>query len=258
MAKKTEGIPPPTLKIIAWSVIGVCALVAVLLVYNRIERFLLRDPRFALAGEYSSDGAKSLEIEGATHVSARAVEAVFREDMGQSVYSIPLSERRASLRAVDWVKDASIARMWPNHLQVRLQERVPVAFVTLNSGKFALIDEDGVILPPAAGRFGLPVLSGVGSKDPITVRKERVKRMMRLLHDLGDQGRNLSEIDVSDPDDVKIMEPRDGRILKLLLGDRDFAVRYRNFTSHYSDIVERLPGAVTLDLRLEDRITVVE
>jgi hypothetical protein len=35
-------------------------------------------------------------------------------------------------------------------------------------------------------------------------------------------------------------------------------VRYRNFTSHYSDIVERLPGAVTLDLRLEDRITVVE
>jgi cell division protein FtsQ len=259
VARKTEGgVPAPTLKIIAWSVIGVCALVAALLVYNRIERFLLRDSRFALTGGYPSEGAKSLEIEGATHASARAVEAVFSEDMGRSVYSIPLGERRASLREVDWVKDASIARMWPNRLQVHVEERVPVAFVTLSSRKSALIDEDGVILPPAAGRFGLPVLSGVSSKDRIEVRKDRVRRMTYLLHELGDQGRNLSEIDVSDPDDVKIMEPRDGRILKLLLGDRDFALRYRNFTSHYSDIVERLPGAVTLDLRLEDRITVVE
>jgi hypothetical protein len=42
------------------------------------------------------------------------------------------------------------------------------------------------------------------------------------------------------------------------MGDHDFATRYANFVRNYSEIQRRLPGARTLDLRLEDRITVVE
>jgi len=256
-------VSPTVLRIVAWTVLLSCALVAVFLVYTRIERFLIRDERFALSGPDGSQNAQTLDIQGASHVSTRAVEAVFSEDLGRSVYLIPLTERQANLRAVDWVKDASVARMWPNRLQVRIEERVPVAFVTLGnsrtaSSRFGLIDEDGMILPPTPDRFGLPVLAGVKPSDSIATRRERVHRMLRLLHELGDPGRNLSEIDVSDADDVTIQEPRDGHVLKLLLGDRNYALRYRNYMTHYAEIVERLPGAVTLDLRLEDRITVVE
>jgi cell division protein FtsQ len=249
--------------VVAWTVLVASVLVAVFLVYNRIESFLIRDERFSLSGADGSQSAQTLDIQGASHVSTRAVEAVFAEDLGRSVYLIPLTERQANLRSVDWVKDASVARMWPNRLQVRIEERVPVAFVTLASSRtassrFGLIDEDGVILPPTPDRFGLPVLAGVKPSDSSALRRERVHRMMRLLRELGDPGRNLSMIDVSDPDDVTIQEPRDGHVVKLLLGDRHYALRYRNFVTHYAEIVERLPGAVTLDLRLEDRITVVE
>ena len=253
----------PVVRVVAWSVLVASVLVAVFLVYYRIERFLIRDERFTLNGADGSGAAQTLEIQGASHVSTRAVEAVFSEDLGRSVYLIPLTERQLSLRSVDWVKEASVARMWPNRLQVRIEERVPVAFVTLGSSrskssKFGLIDEDGFILPPTPDRFGLPVLSGVRASDSPAQRSKSVHRMMRLLRELGDKSRNLSEIDVSDADDITIMEPRDGRVLKLLLGDRDFALRYQNFVGHYAEIVEHLPGAVTLDLRLEDRITVVE
>jgi len=264
MSGKVEIQPAvPILRVVAWSVLIASALVAIFLVYNRVERFLIRDERFTLNGPDSAGAAQTLEIQGASHVSTRAVEGVFSEDLGRSVYLIPLTERQASLRTVDWVKDASVARMWPNRLQVRIEERVPVAFVTLGksrstSSKFGLIDEDGFILPPTPDRFGLPVLAGVRASDSPAQRSKNVHRMMRLLRELGDKARNLSEIDVSDPDDITIMEPRDGRVLKLLLGDRNFAVRYQNFVGHYAEIVERLPGAVTLDLRLEDRITVVE
>ena len=65
-------------------------------------------------------------------------------------------------------------------------------------------------------------------------------------------------IDVSDPDNLKITEPWDGRMLTLQMGDHAFAVRYANFVRNYSEIKRSLPGATTLDLRLEDRITVVE
>ena len=69
---------------------------------------------------------------------------------------------------------------------------------------------------------------------------------------------NISEIDVSDGDNLKVSQPYDGRSLTLLLGDRNFAARYGNFVSHYGQIQQHLPGAAILDLRVEDRITVVE
>jgi cell division protein FtsQ len=162
------------------------------------------------------------------------------------------------LLAVSWVRDASIARVWPNRVVVRITERVPVAFITLGSSRFGLIDQDGVILPPAGGRFTLPVLAGVRSSDPIAQRRDRVRRMTALMSDLGAYARNISEVNVSDRDNLRVSQPYDGRVVTLLLGDRNFAARYRNFVNHYAEIQKRLPGANTLDLRLEDRITVVE
>ena len=229
-----------------------------LAVFHRVELFLIRDPRFALNGPEGSPETPTLAIAGATHASARQIEAVFGEDSGRSVYLIPLSERRTTLRTLDWVKDASIARLWPNRVIVSVAERKPVAFLTIGPARFALIDEDGVVLPPARDRFALPVLTGMRASDPLPERRERVRRMLRLTRDLGDMTARISEVDVSDRDNLKVTQPFEGRMLTLLLGDRNFAARYQNFVRNYPEIKRRLPDATTLDLRLEDRITVVD
>jgi cell division protein FtsQ len=231
-------------------------LIASIYVFHRLEQFLIRDPRFALSGVEGDPAA--IEIAGASHASREQIERVFSIDLGRSVYLLPLADRRDSLRTVDWVKDASIARLWPNRVMVRVQERKPVAFLSLAPARFALIDEDGVILPPATDRFTLPVLTGVRASDSIETRHDRVHRMLRLTTDLGENVRNISEIDVSDRDNLKVTVPRDGHIVTLLLGDRGFAQRYDNFLNHFGEIKRKLPNAATLDLRLEDRITVVE
>lgn len=233
-------------------------LVASLYAFHRVEQFLIRDPRFALNGPEGSSDTAALEVAGATHASRRQIEAVFTEDLGRSLYLLPLNDRRAALRAVHWVKDASVARFWPNRVVVNVSERKPVAFVTLGSSRFALIDEDGVILPAVADRFPLPVLAGVRSSDPIIERRDRVHRMLRLTRELGEMAARISEIDVSDRDNVKVTQSYEGRMVTLLLGDHNFALRYQNFIKNYAEIKRRLPGAVTLDMRLEDRITVVE
>ena len=227
-----------------------------LLVFHTFEQFLVRDGRFALNGVEGD--RETLEVAGATHASERQIQAVFSEDSGKSVYLLPLNDRRTTLRAVDWVKDASVVRLWPNRVVVRVNERVPVAFIPISTSKFALIDEDGVILPPAPDRFALPVLAGVRASDPPTQRRDRVHRMMKLTRDLGDNTKHVSEIDVSDPDNVKVTQPLEGRMVTLLLGDHNFKARYENFLRNFPEIQRRLPGAGTLDLRLEDRITVVE
>ena len=248
----------PTSRVILWSLAASVLLVGALYGFHRLEQFLIRDARFALNGVDSDVAPESLSISGASHASHRAIEAVFAEDFGRSVYLVPLSVRRTTLSSVNWVKDAAVARLWPNRIVVRITERTPVAFVTVGSGKVALIDEDGVILPAAKDRFALPVLSGVRAADPLSDRRERVQRLIRLTKELGDAAQKISEVDVSDRDDVKVVEPLDGRLVTLLLGDRDFALRHQNFLNHFGEIQKKLPGASTLDLRLEDRITVVE
>jgi len=178
--------------------------------------------------------------------------------MGRSIYLLPLAGRRATLRTVDWVKDAAVLRLWPNRVLVRVAERRPVAFVTLAASRYGLIDEDGVILPPATDRFHLPVLKGVNARDSGADRRDRVQRMLRLLRALGGHAEQIAEVDVTDREDLRVTQPYDGRMVTLLLGDRNFAVRYQNFLNHYTEIREKMPGANSLDLRLEDRITVVE
>jgi cell division protein FtsQ len=248
----------PTARVILWSLAAGVLLVASLYGFHRLEQFLIRDPRFALNGSDNDDAPASLSVSGALHASHRAIEAVFAEDSGRSVYLVPLSVRRTTLASVSWVKDAAVARLWPNRLVVKITERTPVAFITLGSGRVALIDEDGVVLPAAKDRFAVPVLSGVHAADPLSERHDRVQRLIRLTKELGDAAQKISEVDVTDRDDVKVVEPFDGRLVTLLLGDRDFALRHQNFLNHFGEIQKKLPGASTLDLRLEDRITVVE
>jgi len=243
-------------RIVAIALAFCVVLIASLYLFHRLEQFLIRDPRFALAG---TDGdTAAVEIFGAAHASRSQIERVFAIDLGRSVYLLPLADRRDALKTVDWVKDASIARLWPNRVVVRVEERKPVAFLTLGPSRFALIDEDGVILPRAPDRFTLPVLTGVRASDSLADRRDRVHRMLRLTRDLGDEARNISEVDVSDRDNLKVTAPHSGHMVTLLLGDRNFALRYQNFVNHFNEIKRRLPDAATLDLRLEDRITVVD
>lgn len=258
---RVRGVNPPKRQIsrvkVAVAVgVVVLAVAAGLYAFKSVEQFLIRDPRFALNGV---DGSSStLEIRGATHASERALSAAFRDDSGQSVYLLPLSDRRTTLRKVDWVKDVAVARAWPNRILVNVSERTPVAFVALAPTRFGLIDEDGVILPPAADRFHLPVLTGVHQGDSLESRKRSVRLLMKLVAAVGDGAANFAEVDVSDPSNLKVKQPSGGHMVTLLLGDGDYGTRYRNFANHYNEIRQKLPGAETLDLRIEDRITVVD
>jgi cell division septal protein FtsQ len=153
-------------------------------------------------------------------------------------------------------------RIWPNRIVVEIAERKPVAFIKLPAdgmARWALIDDNGVILdPPLKAGFRLPVLTGVSTGEHPEQRAARVRRMQRLIGELGALADKISEVDTSDLDNLKIIEEMDGRSVTLLLGDQNFAGRVRGFREHYAEIHRRLPKAVRFDLRLDDRITGLE
>lgn len=241
-------------------------LVAGIIGYHRIERFLIEDPRFALRepavyGEISPN----IAVRGIQNVSPERVTAVFAEDGGRSLYLFPLAERRDSLLGVDWVREASVARIWPDRVEVEIEERVPVAYVQLppRSGgaalHVALIDDDGVILAkPAQMETDLPVLVGIREEQSEESRAVRVRRAMALVGEIGDLEERVSEIDVSEPANLKITANTGDQSVILELGRERFRDKFLSFLQHWPEIHRRLPDATQFDLRLDDRITALD
>jgi len=174
---------------------------------------------------------------------------------GVEIQGVPLAERRRRLLAIDWVQDASVSRVWPNRLLVRIRERKPVAFVSFSSGPM-LVDAEGALLalPPRA-RFAFPVIDGLREGDSGAQRREGVSAFLRFQQDMGYLANDVSEVDVADPADIRIVARVENRAVELFVGDGDFAARYQNFLSHYQEIRRESPDAGTFDLRLDDRIT---
>jgi cell division protein FtsQ len=230
---------------------------------QQFQQFLIRDPRFFLPGpaDYGLE-SPNLSLTGVRYASRAQILRLFEQDYGRSLYLFPLAERRKALRNVKWVRDATIVRIWPDRLQVQISERKPAAFVKLpgeSMARWGLIDDEGVILePPAKAAFQLPVLAGIRTSEPPDKRGTRVRRMQRLMKDLGPLAGNVSEVDVSDLDNLKIAEQVGGAAVSLLLGDRNFSSRLQNFLNHYDDIHRKMPQAGSFDLRLDDRITGLE
>ena len=236
------------------------ALTSCIYASQRFEQFLIRDPRFFLPGpaDYGLE-SPNLEVDGVKYASRAQILRLFEPDMGRSVFLFPMGARRKALLNVRWVRDASILRIWPNRVQVHIRERRPAAFVKLraeNIERWALIDDDGVILdPPLKAAFHLPMLAGIQPDETAAQRGVRVRRAERMLQELGILADQVAEADVSDLDDLKITEKLNGRAVTLMLGDHGFSARLQNFLDHYPDIHRRIPQVTTFDLRLDDRIT---
>jgi cell division protein FtsQ len=187
---------------------------------------------------------------------------VFTADFGRSLYLMPLDERRQALLRIDWVRDATVSRLWPDRIWVRITERTPIAFVQLQGaagqgpGPVALIDSEGVILDqPVRANLRLPALTGINAGQSREARAERVAAALRLIAELDDLSEDLAEIDAGDPHDLKVIVPINGRVVSLQLGNRNFLSRLQNFRKHFEEIEKRLPNAAAFDLRLDDRIT---
>jgi len=218
----------------------------------KVHHYAVTSPSFILSREQPG----ALSIEGVRYATRSKIARVFSADFDRSVFSTPLSERRRRLLAIDWVEDASVSRIWPGRLIVRVRERKPVAFVSFRSGVL-LIDAHGVLLdPPAQSHFTFPVLRGVREDQDEGQRAECVRTLLRVQSEFGAHAGDISEVNAADPDNVGLVVRVEKRTVELLMGDSDFGVRYQKFLNHYAEIRNHSPEGRIFDLRLEGRITV--
>lgn len=208
------------------------------------------------------ESGDSIETSGLQNVTRAQVLEVMGGDIGRNIFRVPLEERRKQLEEIAWVESATVMRLLPAVLRVYISERKPVAFVRIGS-KVALIDSGGVVMElPAKARskYSFPVITGMGDSEPVSTRAARMKIYGRLVGELDAGGtsysKDLSEVDLTDPDDVKITVEDPAGALVIHLGSANFAERYRIYLNHIQEWRQQFTKLESVDLRYNNQIIV--
>jgi cell division protein FtsQ len=137
---------PRELNILAWSL----TLAAVATLAWGAIAWAVRQPAFAL---------RHVVVDGSLARASRAhVEAVIREEFKGTFFTLSLTDARASLQRIPWIKSVALRRQWPDRLEVTIVEHEPLA----RWNETALVDTEGEVfsadfdgeLPQLAGPDG--------------------------------------------------------------------------------------------------------
>jgi len=234
--------------IAVFSVVTVCA--------YALSNFLEHDARFRIAG------TTNIQAAGLAQVSRSDMLPVFGEDIGRNIFFVPLKERRKQLEQIPWIEHATVMRVLPDQIRISVFERKPIAFVRQGS-QVELIDANGVLLaePPAMmsqHHYSFPVVTGIDSRDPITGRRARMEVYQRLVSELDSNNQHLSdqlsEIDLHDPEDARVLMPEQGTDILAHFGEDHFLERFQRYKAHISEWRQQYPKLAEVDLRYDQQV----
>jgi cell division protein FtsQ len=206
------------------------------------------------------DSSDNIEITGTQNVTKGQIMEVMGADMGRNVFFIPLAQQKAQLEQIPWVESASVMRFVPNRLKVEIHERTPVAFARVGP-RISLIDASGALMElTSTKKYSFPVILGMNAGEPLSTRAPRMKVYNELARELDSGGahysQDLSEVDLSDLEDVKVrVNDPSGEVL-VHLGASDYLRRYKIYVSHAREWRQQFDKLESVDLRYENQIIV--
>jgi cell division septal protein FtsQ len=150
---------------------------------------------------------------------------------------------------------------------IYVKERIPSVILEMR-GELMLADDDGVLLDkydPKYGNLDVPVFKGVLGEDAESYRMyqdentARIHVALRMLSDLESgsplYGKNISEVDISDKNNLKVLLVDD--TAEVLLGERDYLKRFRTLMSNldqYRELKSQYNDIASVDLRFDGQI----
>ena len=208
------------------------------------------------------DSSDDIEITGIHSVTHSQIMEVLGGDIGRNIFFVPLALRKTQLEQIPWVESASVMRFVPHRLKVEIHERTPVAFARIGP-RISLIDTGGTLMElPASSKkkYSFPVILGMNPGEPLSTRNARMKIYNDLTHQLDSSGarysQDLSEVDLSDADDVKVSVGDPSGTVLVHLGSSNFLDRYKIYVTHVREWRQQFAKLESVDLRYDRQIIV--
>jgi cell division protein FtsQ len=218
-----------------------------------LAHYVERDARFRIGG------SSNIQAAGLAELSRTDLMPVFGEDIGRNIFFVPLKERRRQLEQIPWIEHATVMRVLPDQIRVAVVERQPVAF-TQHGQTIGLVDANGVLLSMGAKtmaerHYSFPVVTGLDPGDSAESRKARMAVYLRLLAELDAGGKHnsqqISEIDLTDPEDARVIMPEQGSDILVHLGEERFLDRFERYKAHIAEWRQQYPHLKSVDLRFD-------
>ena len=208
------------------------------------------------------DSSDQIEVAGAEHVAHAQIMEVMGGDIGRNIFFVPLAQRKLQLEQIPWVESASVMRFVPNRLRIEIHERTPVAFARIGS-HISLIDAGGTLMELAPGgkhKYSFAVIAGMNAGEPLSTRAARMKNYNALVRELDSSGarysQELSEVDISDPEDVKVIAADSNGEVLVHLGSGSYLQRYKTYVTHVQQWRQQFDKLESVDLRYDGQIIV--
>ncbi|MFV8818254.1 cell division protein FtsQ/DivIB [Haliea sp. E17] len=181
------------------------------------------------------------------HIRTNAIREMVEPQLVHGFIGTDLAELSQQLEALPWVYTASVRRVWPNSLEIHIDEQLPIA----RWGDNGFLNHQGQIFRPSnAARWeSLPLLQGPDSGAPALMRT--YQRLVDLLAPLG---LGVKELVVDERGEVEA-QLQGGQ--RLLIGGQDFLERIQRFGSVYrAELAEQMPRVERIDLRYAHGVAV--
>ena len=254
VSARRSSLPKKTANRLLWGLVAASVMCLLGLASAGIYHYGEHSWRFRVE---SSD---NIEVTGMHNVTKAQIMEVMGADIGRNIFFIPLAQQKAQLEQVPWVESASVMRFVPNRLAVQVHERTPVAFARVGPRMF-LIDAGGTLMElTPKHKYSFPVILGMNPGEPLSTRSPRMKAYMELVRDLDSGGarysQDLSEVDVSDLDDVKVRVNDPAGDVLVHLGSSDYLERYKIYVSYAQAWRQQFQKLESVDLRYDNQIIV--
>src|SRR5215831_19616289 len=254
VSARRASIPKKTANRLLWAGVALATLCVAALAAAAIYQYGERSWRFRI------DSSDNIEVAGIENVSKAQIMEVMGADIGRNIFFVPLSQQQVQLEQIPWVESASVMRFVPNRLRVEIHERTPVAFARVGP-KISLIDAGGTLMElPPKHKYSFPVILGMNPGEPLSTRVPRMRAYNELVHDLDSGGahysQDLSEVDVSDLENlrVRVNDPRGDVLVEL--GSSDCLKRYKTYVSHVQEWRQQFQKLESVNLRYDNQVIV--
>ena len=96
------------------------------------------------------------------------------------------------------------------------------------------------------------------ASDPLSTRGPRMRIYQKFIAEIDSTGEklssSLSEIDISDPEDVQGLVSSDNSDILLHFGDDNFLTRWHEYQSHLAEWKQQYPHLASVDLRYDRQV----